>query len=110
MSHFWDAFAKKPPVQESPDPFWKTFEKKAHHEVYVSRIYKEAGDRGGFYYSWSPGGKIEGRVGSGISDHDKKAMLASPKDYIGRMAKVASSHLRKRSLIKPSFKEWITKR
>jgi hypothetical protein len=52
MSKFWDSFVKRAePRQEVPEKAGGTF------DVFVRELTKEA-----FYYSWSPTGKIDGRV------------------------------------------------
>lgn len=51
--------------------------------------YKDKGV-GGFQYSHKQNGKIVGKVGTGLSDDMRKAMLEDPKAYIGRIARVHS--------------------
>ena len=84
------------------------------HDVYVRDIF-EATDAtgtgkkraGGFMYSWTPKGPITGRVGTGFDYAEATAMLASPKDYVGRVAKVeAETKYPSGKLGKPAFKEW----
>lgn len=45
---------------------------------------------GGFTYSHSKDGPIVGRVGTGLSDSMRKLMHESPKDFIGRTARIHS--------------------
>lgn len=91
---------------------------KPDHDVYVREIFPEQGARGemagGFAYSWSPTGKIVGRVGTGFNHELKKDMLANPEKYIGRVARVeaqsvyrdATSPKKPGALRAPSFKDW----
>lgn len=62
------------------------------HDVFVREIFPEEGKRegmaGGFAYSWTPRGKIVGRVGTGLPHTLKMDMLENPGDYIGRVARV----------------------
>lgn len=62
------------------------------HDVYVRQVFSEKGTRddlaGGFAYSWTPRGKIVGRVGTGLTHALKQDMLENPKKYIGRVARV----------------------
>ena len=91
---------------------------KPDHDVYVREIFPEQGARGemagGFAYSWSPTGKIVGRVGTGFDFTLKKDMLENPEKYIGRVARVeAQSVYRDKTSPKkpgalraPAFKDW----
>lgn len=91
---------------------------KPDHDVYVREIFPETGARGemagGFAYSWTPQGKIVGRVGTGFNFTLKKDMLENPQKYIGRVARVeaqsvyrnATSPKKPGALRAPSFKDW----
>ena len=87
------------------------------HDVYVREIFPEEGSRnlaGGFTYSWTPYGKIQGRVGTGFDHALKKDMLENPKKYTGRVAKVRAMEVyrdkdnpkRPGALRAPSFTEF----
>jgi hypothetical protein len=88
------------------------------HDVYVRRIFPEMGQRkglaGGFEYSWTPRGKVVGRVGTGLNHDLKRDMLENPQKYIGRVARVrAESVYRDKqnpkkpgALRAPSFQDW----
>jgi hypothetical protein len=88
------------------------------HDVYVREVFPETGRReglaGGFTYSWTPRGKIVGRVGTGITHDLKQDMLAHPEKYIGRVARVRAlglytdkDHPKKPGALRaPSFQDW----
>jgi hypothetical protein len=88
------------------------------HDVYVRDIFTEQGDRGemagGFEYSWTPAGKVVGRVGSGFNHEMKRDMHANPEKYIGRVAKVTAQDVyrdagnpkKPGALRGASFSEW----
>lgn len=88
------------------------------HDVYVREVFPEEGKReglaGGFAYSWTPRGKIVGRVGTGIVHELKRDMLAHPEKYIGRVARVRAlglytdkDHPKKPGALRaPSFQDW----
>jgi hypothetical protein len=88
------------------------------HDVYVRKIHAERGERkdlaGSFGYSWTPKGKIVGRVGTGLNHDLKRDMLENPKKYIGRVARVRAESVyrdkknRKKpgALRAPSFFSW----
>lgn len=86
----------------------------ADHDVYVRKIFKETDTKegrnamaGGFEYSWTPDGKIVGKVGTGFNHAMKKDMLNNPDDYIGRVALARALDVSKNKvLVKPSFKGW----
>lgn len=91
---------------------------KPDHDVYVREIFPEQGARGelagGFTYSWTPQGKVVGRVGTGFNHELKRDMLANPGAYIGRVARVnaqavyrdKTSPKKPGALRAPSFKDW----
>lgn len=59
---------------------------------------------GGFEYSLEPEGPIVGRVGTGFSDEDRRWMLQTPEDWVGRVARVqAQQQLPSGALRAPSF-------
>src|SRR5512136_925778 len=70
---------------------------KPDHDVYVREVFPETGERqglaGGFTYSWTPKGKIVGRVGTGFTHDLKRDMLENPQKYIGRVARVNAQAL-----------------
>jgi hypothetical protein len=77
------------PVTGKPMKF-KNFEEK---DVYIRAIFPGGGKykniaAGGFYYSYTPGGPIVGKVGTGFSDEMRKDMWLNPDVYIGRKARV----------------------
>lgn len=88
------------------------------HDVYVREIFPETGKReglaGGFAYSWTPRGKIVGRVGTGITHDLKQDMLENPEKYIGRVARIRALGLytdkdnpkKPGALRAPSFQDW----
>lgn len=87
------------------------------HDVYVREIFPEQGSRelaGGFSYSWTPQGKIVGRVGTGFSHAIKKDMFENPNKYKGRVARVQALDVytdpnnpkKPGALRAPSFKDW----
>jgi hypothetical protein len=88
------------------------------HDVYVRQIFAETGKRpglaGGFEYSWTPRGKVVGRVGTGLNHDLKRDMLDNPAKYIGRVARVRAqavypdkSNPRKPGALRaPAFKDW----
>jgi hypothetical protein len=88
------------------------------HDVFVRQIFPEKGKRdrlaGGFEYSWTPKGKVVGRVGTGLSHDTKRDMLANPGQFVGRVAKVRALGVfrdpdnpkRPGALRAPSFQDW----
>jgi len=88
------------------------------HDIYVRSIFPETGKRedlaGGFEYSWTPRGKVVGRVGTGLNHDLKRDMLDNPEKYIGRVARVRSQGVypdksnpkRPGALRAPSFYDW----
>lgn len=88
------------------------------HDVYVREVFPEEGKRGnlagGFTYSWTPQGKIMGRVGTGFTHQLKQDMLENPQKYVGRVARVRalgvypdpSNSKKPGALRAPSFQDW----
>jgi len=84
------------------------------HDVHVREIFpaiSKSGDKldraGGFSYSWTPRGKIVGRVGTGFEHTLARDMLQNPDKYKGRVAKVvAEQKYESGALGKPRFNEW----
>jgi len=88
------------------------------HDVYVQNVFPEDGKRkdlaGGFDYSWTPKGRVVGRVGTGFTHALKKDMLENPQEYIGRVARVRADDVyrdkadpRKPGALRAaSFKDW----
>jgi hypothetical protein len=84
------------------------------HDVYITGIFGEEGVKegrkpmaGGFTYSWDPGGKTVGKVGTGFDHAMKEDMLNNPDKYLGRAARVRALDLSKNKvLVKPSFVGW----
>ena len=88
------------------------------HDVYVRKIYPEEGKReglaGGFSYSWTPQGKIQGNVGTGLKHELKRDMLENPREYLGRVARVQaqgvyrdkSNPKKPGALRAPAFRDW----
>lgn len=101
---------------EGGDPIKAKF--RPDHDVYVRQIFPETGQRdslaGGFEYSWTPKGKVVGRVGTGFSHDLKRDMLENPRRYIGRVARVRAEALypdkdnpkKPGALRAASFKDW----
>ena len=85
-----------------------------HHDVYVTGVFPEEDVKvgripmaGGFTYSWEPGGKPVGKIGTGFSHKMKVDMLRNPGSYLGRAAKVKALDVSKNKvLVKPSFDGW----
>lgn len=64
-------------------------------DVYVREVFPGEGKyegvgAGGFRYSDTPEGPILGRVGSGLSDDLRRALIANPEQFLGRIARVAA--------------------
>lgn len=88
------------------------------HDVFVRQVFSEKGERddlaGGFEYSWTPRGKIVGRVGTGLNHDLKRDMLEHPEKYIGRVARVRAEAVyrdktnpkKPGALRAPSFQNW----
>jgi hypothetical protein len=88
------------------------------HDVYVRQVFPETGQRhglaGGFAYSWTPRGKVVGRVGTGLTHDLKRDMLENPGKYIGRVARVRAEAVyrdkdnpkKPGALRAPSFQDW----
>lgn len=85
-----------------------------HHDVYITGVFNEEGVKvgrktmaGGFTYSWTPGGKTVGKVGTGFDHEMKTDMYHNPDKYIGRVAKIKALDVSKNKvLVKPSFDGW----
>jgi len=63
------------------------------HDVHIVRVVPGEGKykgtaAGGFAYALEPGGPEIGLVGTGFGDETRRAMLANPEDYVGRVARV----------------------
>lgn len=82
------------------------------HDVYIREIFPEEGKRkglaGGFRYSWTPGGKVVGNIGTGLNHELKKDMLENPKKYVGRVARVQALgvYSESKALRAPSFTDF----
>lgn len=66
------------------------------HEVVIRSIFPAESKRkmaGGFEYSWEPEGKIVGRVGTGFTQKMREEMLADPKKYLGRVARIKAQQI-----------------
>lgn len=66
---------------------------KEDHDVYIQGFYPGEGKYkgraiGGFYFSHEPGGDPVGKVGTGISDAQRRDMFEHPDRYIGMVARV----------------------
>ena len=91
---------------------------KPDFDLVVREIFPEEGKRtglaGGFSYSWTPRGKVVGRVGTGFNHELKQDMLANPQKYIGRVARVTAQDVyrdqtnpkKPGALRAPSFQDW----
>lgn len=83
--------------------FWQSFIKHAEdrHYVFVRKVASE----GSFYYSWTPTGKIIGRIA--VEGQVKEAMLKDPESFLGRVAQVKSAgRNKKKALIRPTFEQF----
>ncbi len=63
------------------------------HDVYVRELFPGEGKYsgssvGGFQYSYTPTGKIVGKVGTGFTDELRKDMHEHPERFLGRKARV----------------------
>ena len=81
---FWNLNSAGPPIKVKFRP---------DYDVYVRGFFEGEGkfkDQaiGGFYYSWSPTGAVQGKVGTGLTDFLREDMFRFPQKYIGRVAKV----------------------
>lgn len=85
-------------------------------DVHVRKVFpaysadgKELDRAGGFEYSWTPGGPIAGRVGTGFDHKALREMKEFPERFVGRVAKVRSQEIlpsEKNALRAPSFYMW----
>lgn len=82
----WNLHEPEPPIKAKF---------RQEHDVYLRGFfpgegkYKEQGV-GGFVYSHKPDGPIVGRVGTGLSDAQRKDMLKNPEKYLGLVATVGA--------------------
>jgi hypothetical protein len=82
---------------------------KEDHDVYIKNFFPGSGkyqDRavGGFTYSHTPNGPVVGKVGTGISDAQRKDMHLVPEKYKGMVAKIyATKKMKSGALFQPSF-------
>ena len=62
------------------------------YDVHIRSVFPQVkgdtGLAGGFDYSMDAGGPVAGRVGTGFSREERQRMMASPEEYIGRVARV----------------------
>ena len=79
-------------------------------DVYVRRVFPEKGSRGmagGFEFSYTKGGPVVGRVGTGIAHRMKREMQQSPEQYKGLKARIlmqrAPEHYAPRAPVFHSF-------
>jgi ATP-dependent DNA ligase len=68
------------------------------HEVIIRDIFPAVSPKpvpfaGGFGYSWEPEGPVVGRVGTGFSQKMREEMVANPKKYIGRVARIKTQQV-----------------
>jgi hypothetical protein len=98
------------PIKAKFTPDFDVFVRDVHPAI--SGDTGEAHDRAGSVsYSWSPDGPIAGQLG-GFKHQEARDMLARPKDYIGRVAKVKAMRVftdeegNPKALFQPRFKEW----
>ncbi len=78
------------------------------NDVYIRSIVPGGGKygnaAGAFAYSLEPDGPIVGRVGTGFDDATRVRMLASPEEYVGRVARItAPSQTDSGAYFQPSF-------
>lgn len=96
---------------------WKTKPKapvkvkfKKEYDVYIREIFPiespvKKNMAGGFWYSYTPHGRIVGKVGTGFTDKDRRDMWRNPEKWIGRVAVVeAQEKFPSGALRAPSFK------
>lgn len=79
------------------------------HDVHVRGIYPSTheGWAGGFEYSYTPRGKVVGRVGGGMTHKMREDMHKNPAEHVGRVAKVkAQGVFLSGALRSPEFKEY----
>lgn len=84
--------------------FWQSFTKQARerHYVFVRKIASE----GSFYYSWTPAGKIVGRIA--VEGQVKEAMLKDPGNFLGKVAEVTCDGRNKKRLVKPTLEQFLS--
>jgi hypothetical protein len=83
----------------------KKFKVRDTWDVYIRQIVPGARGAAGFRYSYTPHGKIVGKVGTGFTDKQRFDMLKNPDKYIGKVAVVDSQErYPSGSLRAPSFK------
>jgi hypothetical protein len=68
------------------------------HEVVIRSIFPAISPKpipfaGGFEYSWEPEGPVVGRVGTGFSQKMREEMLADPKKFLGRIARIKTQQV-----------------
>jgi ATP-dependent DNA ligase len=79
------------------------------YDVYIRKVFPGTGKyadgyAGGFYYSYTPTGRIVGKVGTGFDDEMRKDMWEHPEYYLGRRARViAQEKYPSGALRAPSF-------
>jgi ATP-dependent DNA ligase len=84
----------------------------AEHDVYVRDFFPGKGRLGGvavggFLFSHTPTGPIIGKVGTGLSDAQRRDMQERPEQYVGTVARVkAQEKFRSGALRAPSFQGW----
>lgn len=82
---------------------------KDNYEVYIRKIFKAESKSGkdfagGFEFSWTPRGKVVGRIGTGFTAALRKDMWENPNEYVGRIARVKSQEKYESGALRaPSF-------
>lgn len=82
------------------------------HDVYVRDFFPGEGKYcgvavGGFLFSHTPTGPIVGKVGTGLSDAQRRDMRERPEQYVGTVARVkAQEKFSSGALRAPSFRGW----
>ncbi len=79
------------------------------YDVYIRQFFDGEGKYsgravGGFYYSYTPNGKIVGKVGTGFTDVQRIDMFKHPSNYLGKVATLFATRKTKTgALFQPAF-------
>ena len=79
------------------------------YDVYVRDVFESLNKEraGGFTYSFTPKGKVKGKVGTGFKHKELKDMRNHPNKYIGMIARVVSQQKHPSGALRvPAFKGW----
>ena len=80
-------------------------------DVYVRKVFQGTGKHsdkaGGFHYSFTPNGRVVGKVGSGLTDRQRKDLWKQRHDPSGRVATIKyEKQTSKGTLFAPRFIRW----